>query len=46
LVTSPAPPAVPDEPRRDDADLESSGLAGPQVVEQLLGGRIIEERED
>jgi DNA polymerase-3 subunit gamma/tau len=30
---------------RDDEDAEDSGLAGPQVVEQILGGRVIEVRE-
>ena len=49
LVTSAPEPTsepAPDEPRRDDADLAGSDLVGPQVVEQMLGGRIIEERED
>lgn len=30
---------------RDDEDAEDSGLAGPHVVEQILGGRVIEVRE-
>jgi len=40
-------PAAPehDSWSRDDEDAEDSGLAGPQVVEQILGGRVIEVRE-
>ena len=33
-----------DIPSADDVDLEGSGLVGASVVEQLLGGRVIEER--
>jgi DNA polymerase-3 subunit gamma/tau len=35
-----------DVPSVDDIDLEGSGLVGASVVEQLLGGRVIEERQD
>jgi DNA polymerase-3 subunit gamma/tau len=35
-----------DVPSVDDIDLEGSGLVGASVVEQLLGGRVIEERHD
>jgi DNA polymerase-3 subunit gamma/tau len=35
-----------DVPSADDIDLEGSGLVGASVVEQLLGGRVIEERHD
>jgi hypothetical protein len=35
-----------DEPSVDDADVEDSGLVGPSVVAQLLGGRVIEERNE
>jgi DNA polymerase III subunit gamma/tau len=35
-----------DVPSVDDVDLEGSGLVGASVVEQLLGGRVIEERHD
>jgi hypothetical protein len=35
-----------DIPSADDVDLEGSGLVGASVVEQLLGGRVIEERQD
>jgi hypothetical protein len=35
-----------DEPSDDDEDLDGSNLVGPSVVEQLLGGRVIEEREE
>jgi DNA polymerase-3 subunit gamma/tau len=34
-----------DEPSADDPTIEGSGLMGPSVVAQLLGGRVIEERE-
>jgi hypothetical protein len=34
-----------DEPSSDDADFEGSHLVGAQVVQQLLGGRVIEELE-
>jgi len=36
-----APPVAEDEPSRDDADAEDSGMVGAAVVEQLLGGRVI-----
>jgi DNA polymerase-3 subunit gamma/tau len=35
-----------DVPSVDDIDLEGSGLVGASVVEQLLGGRVIEERKE
>jgi DNA polymerase-3 subunit gamma/tau len=35
-----------DVPSVDDIDLEGSGLVGASVIEQLLGGRVIEERHD
>jgi hypothetical protein len=35
-----------DEPSADDADVEDSGMVGPSVVAQLLGGRVIEERNE
>jgi DNA polymerase-3 subunit gamma/tau len=35
-----------DVPSVDDIDLEGSGLVGASVVEQMLGGRVIEERHD
>jgi DNA polymerase-3 subunit gamma/tau len=35
-----------DVPSRDDADLEGSSLVGAAVVEQVLGGRVIEERNE
>jgi DNA polymerase-3 subunit gamma/tau len=35
-----------DLPSADDADLAGSDLVGASVVEQLLGGRVIEERRD
>jgi DNA polymerase-3 subunit gamma/tau len=35
-----------DVPSVDDVDLEGSNLVGASVVEQLLGGRVIEERPD
>lgn len=34
-----------DIPSSDDVDFEGSHLVGAQVVQQLLGGRVIEERE-
>jgi DNA polymerase-3 subunit gamma/tau len=37
---------VDDEPSADDPDMEGSNLVGAPVVEQILGGRLIEERED
>jgi DNA polymerase-3 subunit gamma/tau len=45
--SAPAPANVDltgDEPSHDDADIEGSDLVGARVVEQLLGGRVIEER--
>jgi len=39
-------PSRPDEPRLDDEEFEGIALVGAPVVEQLLGGRVIEERED
>jgi hypothetical protein len=36
----------PDEPSLDDAEFQGVHLVGAPVVEQLLGGRVIEERED
>lgn len=50
----PAPPARPaspsrpedDEPSADDLDMEGSGLVGAPVIEKLLGGRVIEERQE
>jgi DNA polymerase III subunit gamma/tau len=35
-----------DVPSVDDVDLEGSNLVGATVVEQLLGGRVIEDRHD
>ena len=35
-----------DVPSADDPDIEGSHLVGARVVEQLLGGRVIEEREE
>ena len=35
-----------DEPSVDDPDIEGSGLVGPSVVAQVLGSRVIEERND
>jgi DNA polymerase-3 subunit gamma/tau len=41
------PIVVPDdEPSVDDPTIEESGLVGPSVVAQLLGGRVIEERDE
>ncbi len=44
-VAVPGPTAsaagVDDEPSRDDADAEDSGLVGAALVERLLGGRLI-----
>jgi DNA polymerase-3 subunit gamma/tau len=37
---------IDDEPSADDPDIEGSNLVGAAVVEQILGGRVIEERED
>ena len=42
------PPAVApelDEPSADDPDAEDSGMSGPRVVEQLLGGKVIDVRD-
>jgi DNA polymerase-3 subunit gamma/tau len=47
--TAPAPASTrlaDDVPSVDDVDLEGSNLVGASVVEQLLGGRVIEERQD
>jgi DNA polymerase-3 subunit gamma/tau len=35
-----------DEPSEDDLTIEESGMVGPSVVAQLLGGRVIEERNE
>ena len=35
-----------DEPSADDVDLDGSNLVGPKVVEQILGGVVIEDREE
>jgi DNA polymerase-3 subunit gamma/tau len=35
-----------DEPSADDPDIEGSDLVGAPLIEQLLGGRIIEERQE
>jgi DNA polymerase-3 subunit gamma/tau len=35
-----------DEPSIDDVDLEGADLVGATVVEQLLGGRVIEDRQE
>jgi len=48
-VVLPAGPTVrpaDDVPSHDDPDLEGSNLVGASVVEQMLGGRVIEERHD
>jgi DNA polymerase-3 subunit gamma/tau len=37
---------VDDQPSSDDPTIEESGLAGPQIVAQLLGGQVIEERDE
>jgi DNA polymerase-3 subunit gamma/tau len=37
--------AADDEPSRDDVDAADSGLVGRPVVEQLLGGRVIDETD-
>ena len=37
---------IDDEPSADDPNIEGSNLVGAAVVEQILGGRLIEERED
>jgi DNA polymerase-3 subunit gamma/tau len=34
----------PDEPSMDDPDLEGAAMVGQPVVEQLLGGRVIDDR--
>jgi DNA polymerase-3 subunit gamma/tau len=41
-----APPVPADEPSLDDAEFQGVHLVGAPVVEQLLGGRVIEEREE
>jgi len=35
-----------DEPSADDVDLDGSNLVGAKVVEQILGGVVIEDREE
>ena len=48
-AAAPAPRVVrlaDDEPSADDPDLEGANLVGASVVEQLLGGRVIEDRKD
>jgi len=48
-AAAPAPRVVrlaDDVPSVDDPDLEGSNLVGASVVEQLLGGRVIEDRQD
>ncbi|HET8617238.1 MAG TPA: DNA polymerase III subunit gamma and tau [Actinomycetales bacterium] len=50
-TASPTTPRVPlvdaadDEPSPDDVDAADSGLVGRPVVEQLLGGRVIDETD-
>jgi hypothetical protein len=48
IVLPPGPSVRPadDVPSHDDPDLEGSDLVGASVIEQLLGGRVIEERKD
>jgi DNA polymerase-3 subunit gamma/tau len=50
LPASSSPPRVvrlaDDVPSVDDPDLEGADLVGASVVEQLLGGRVIEDRKD
>jgi DNA polymerase-3 subunit gamma/tau len=49
--TTPTVPRVPlvdaahDQPSRDDVDAADSGLVGRPVVEQLLGGKVIDETD-
>jgi DNA polymerase-3 subunit gamma/tau len=49
--TTPTAPRVPlvdaahDQPSRDDVDAADSGLVGRPVVEQLLGGKVIDETD-
>jgi hypothetical protein len=38
--------SIDDEPSADDPDIDGSNLVGAAVVEQILGGRLIEEREN
>ena len=45
-AVEPPPLVVDDEPSPDDPEFEGSGLVGPLLVEQLLGGQVIEERTD
>jgi DNA polymerase-3 subunit gamma/tau len=48
-AAAPAPRVVrlaDDVPSVDDPDVEGSNLVGASVVEQLLGGRVIEDRQD
>ncbi len=48
VVLPPGPSVRPadDVPSIDDPDLEGSNLVGASVIEQLLGGRVIEERKN
>jgi DNA polymerase-3 subunit gamma/tau len=39
-----APDDGPDEPSMDDPDLDGATMVGQPVVEQLLGGRVIDDR--
>jgi DNA polymerase III subunit gamma/tau len=39
-------PSQDDEISIDDPEIEGSGLVGAPVVAQLLGGRVIEERQE
>jgi DNA polymerase-3 subunit gamma/tau len=39
-----APDDGPDEPSMDDLDLDGAAMVGQPVVEQLLGGRVIDDR--
>jgi DNA polymerase-3 subunit gamma/tau len=45
VPSQPSGPTDDDEPSMDDADIEGSHLVGAPVVEQLLGGRVIEEHD-
>jgi hypothetical protein len=42
----PLPDEPPDEPSFDDRDVEDSHLVGAPVVAKLLGGKVIEERNE
>jgi hypothetical protein len=44
--TGPSVRPADDVPSHDDPDLEGSNLVGASVVEQLLGGRVIEDKRD